>query len=156
MNREYDLRRNSENDAKAQRLIDFANNELANFCGETNKNEEPRLFHAQVRKYERKFNKYRKDIEKQIRFIDCAEDLRDFYIPFAKIPDNLFKLMKQIRWIDYNANVPLVDECSFYQSTWRCEINIRNIVTEYFITLDKYIELIHINLELKDTYLKVA
>lgn len=78
--------------------------------------------------------------------------LDEFCIPFEAISDNLYNLMLIIGWLDHATHQPIPYIEGFYSALVH-ESGERNNRINYYCTLDRYIELLFINLELASHYL---
>lgn len=78
--------------------------------------------------------------------------LDEFCIPFEAINDNLYNLMLIIGWLDSAIYEPMSYLEGFY-SALAHESGKRNNRVNYYCTVDRYIELLFINLELSSHYL---
>lgn len=107
-------------------------------------------------------NKHRKKLAKQNKKypqyanIDSAAYLREFCIPFSYMPDEMFNFMVTIEWIDgdtcqpYNAN-------GFYSSIYHgFGEHSRDLITEWYIDIDRYIELCLCYSRLKEKFTSPA
>ncbi len=78
--------------------------------------------------------------------------LDEFCIPFEAINDNLYNLMLIIGWLDQATHQPIPYIEGFYSALVH-ESGERNNRINYYCTLDRYIELLFINMELASHYL---
>lgn len=72
--------------------------------------------------------------------------LDEFCIPFEAINDNLYNLMLIIGWLDHATHQPISYIEGFYSALVH-KLGERNNWVNYYCTLDRYIELLFINLE---------
>lgn len=78
--------------------------------------------------------------------------LDEFSIPFEAISDNLYNLMLIIGWLDSAIYEPMPYLEGFYSALVH-ESGERNNRVNYYCTVDRYIELLFVNLELSSHYL---
>lgn len=77
-------------------------------------------------------------------------DISDFCIRVAEIPVKHFKLMVAIRWLDIDTEEPISYLKGFYKSVYHGKQGFTKV--EHFITVETYIDLLFIELELTKMY----
>ncbi|MCC2626083.1 MAG: hypothetical protein K0R14_1956 [Burkholderiales bacterium] len=77
-------------------------------------------------------------------------DLSDFCIRISEIPVKYFKLMLTMRWLDFDTEEPISSLIGFYKSVYHGKQGFTKI--EHFITVEAYIDLLFIELELTKMY----
>ena len=137
---------------QAQELINLANDVMAHFSGTT------RLFNyadphhnpkfKEIKKLERKFKKRHKNNR-----VDVSEYLREFSIELVYIPERLHFLMRVMGWLDNDTYAPAPHLNGFYSDTYH-DFMAKDLATKtwYFITVDRYIELLCIDCNLQNRY----
>lgn len=119
--------------------INLANNIIAEFCGgKTAVGYNAPIF-AEIEQMEQKY----------ISNNRCC-DLSDFCIRLSEIPAKHFKLMLIIGWLDHDTEEPLPYLSGFYKSAYHGKQGFTEI--EHFITVDLYINLLFIELEIAQMY----
>lgn len=120
--------------------LNLAKSVIANFCGDKTELglNNPDL--KAIQKMERKYNKSKGSY--------C--DLSDFCIRLSDIPHLHYRLMLAINWLEQVTEVPVKARSGFYKSVYSDKQGIANI--EYFITVDRYIHLLFIELDIKEIY----
>lgn len=99
-------------------------------------------------------NKYYKYCRRNPECFDVAinEELCQFAIPFTHIPDNIFSLMKNINWIEFDSLEPRIHKNLFYASKYHDDETNRKTISEWYIDWDLYYDLLLIDDSLKHTY----
>ena len=122
--------------------LSLAKSFIAEFCGDKPvlKHQHPNL--KAIQKMERKYNKSK----------GCCCDLSDFCIRISEIPKIHYKLMISINWLDQDTAAPT--KVGFYKSAYSYEQGATKV--EHFITVDKYIQLLFIELNIRDLYKEIA
>jgi hypothetical protein len=117
--------------------IDLANNIVSEFCNNLSGYHAPML--DEIREMEQ-------------RYISNSQslDLSDFCIRIAEIPVKHFKLMLAIWWLDFDTEEPISSLDGFYKSVYHGKQGFTK--TEHFITVETYIDLLFIELELTKMY----
>jgi hypothetical protein len=120
--------------------LNLAKSVIANFCGDMTALglNNPDL--KAIQKMERKYNKSNGHY--------C--DLSDFCIRLSDIPDLHYRLMLNIDWLDHITEASIKSQTGFYKSVFSDKPGSTKI--EHFITVDKYIHLLFIELSIKDIY----
>ncbi|MCC2624707.1 MAG: hypothetical protein K0R14_580 [Burkholderiales bacterium] len=117
--------------------LDLANSIIANFCGDKTQvgynNSDLEAIHKIERKYNKSKGRY------------C--DLSDFCIRLSEIPQVHYKLMISINWLN-PTEAP--KKSGFYKSASTDKQGITRL--EHFITIDKYIQLLFIELNIRELY----
>ena len=114
----------------------------------------------------RKLAKHKKELKKankrypQYVGIDCSEYIREFCIPFKYIPNEIMDFMTLIEWVNHDTLIPY-NKHGFYSSTYHSWTKdpeySRCTVTEWFINVSRYIDLLQLYNLLKDKFsVKVA
>lgn len=150
---QYIATREQYHQKQAQKLIDLANDVLAESNGT------PRLFDysdpyfnpmfKRIKKLERKFRKRHKDGIN----IDVGEKLENFSIELQYIPERLHYLMALIGWINTDTYAPNKHQKGFYSNSYH-DSTAKDASTKiwYYITVDRYIDLLFIDSELQYRY----
>ena len=145
--------REERHQKQAQKLIDLANDVLAQSNGTT------RLFDysdpyfnpmfKKIKKFERKFKKRHKDGIN----IDVGEKLEKFSIELRYIPERLHYLMGLIGWLNTDTYAPNAHQEGFYSNSYH-DYTAKDMSTKiwYYITVDRYIDLLFIDNELQYRY----
>jgi len=120
--------------------LNLAKNVIANFCGDITALGRSNPDCKEIQKMERKYTKSKG------RYCD----LSDFCIRLSDISQTHYKLMTTINWLDHITATPAKYQVGFYKSIYSDKQGIARV--EYFITLDKYIQLLFIELNIKDIY----
>jgi hypothetical protein len=81
-------------------------------------------------------------------------DLSDFCIRLTEIPETHYRLMVTINWLEHLSEAPVKEQAGFYQAAISDKPGITKV--EHFITVDKYVQLLFIELGIKDIYKNVA
>lgn len=117
---------------------------IADFCGDITALGHNNPDFKAIQKMEQKYNKSKGR--------HC--DLSDFCIRLSDIPQVHYKLMVTINWLDHITEAPAKGQIGFYKSAYSDKQGITRV--EHFITVDRYIHLLFIELNIKDIYKSVA
>ena len=117
--------------------IDLANNVVSEFCNNVS-------YHAPM------LDEIREMEQKYISSNGRSWDISDFCIRVAEIPTKYFKLMLTMRWLDFDTEEPIPSLNGFYTSVYHGKPGFTKI--EHFVTVETYIDLLFIGLELAKMY----
>jgi hypothetical protein len=120
--------------------LNLAKSVIADFCGDVAALGRKYPDFKAIQKMERKYTKSKG------RYCDIS----NFCIRLSDIPQPHYKLMVTINWLDHITASPAKDQMGFYKSVYSDKQGIARV--EYFITLDKYIQLLFIELNIKEMY----
>ncbi|HLX54430.1 MAG TPA: hypothetical protein VKR58_10835 [Aquella sp.] len=120
--------------------LNLAKSVIADYCGDTAALENKYPDFKAIQKMERKYTKSKG------RYCDIS----NFCIRLSDIPEAQYKLMVTINWLNHITAAPAKNQVGFYKSVYSDKQGIARI--EYFITLDKYIQLLFIELNIKEIY----
>src|SRR6185437_6446923 len=127
-----------------ERKLNLARNVVADFCGNLTALGQNNPDFKEIQKIERKYSKSKG------RYCD----LSDFCIRLSDVPQTHYKLMVTINWLDQISAAPVKNQVGFYKSIYSDKQGMVRV--EYFITVDKYIQLLFIELNIKEIYKNVA
>jgi len=127
-----------------ERKLNLARNVVADFCGNLTALGQNNPDFKEIQKIERKYSKSKG------RYCD----LSDFCIRLSDVPQTHYKLMVTINWLDQITAAPVKNQVGFYKSIYSDKQGMVRV--EYFITVDKYIQLLFIELNIKEIYKNVA
>lgn len=144
--------RNQATDTQANKLLHIANNLLTVF-NETTLDIYSTREYKEVEKRKKKiFKRYKKYSEPEKY---NGEDLQEFCIPFDYIPDEIISFMKTIEWLDCETYTP-INKHGFYSSSFHgfIEQHKRDTIIEWYIDLERYVEVLFIYERLKEQFSK--
>ncbi len=117
--------------------IALANNVVSEFCNNIS-------YHAPM------LDEIREMEQRYISSNSRSCDISDFCIRIAEIPAKYFKLMLTMRWLDLDTEEPIPSLTGFYKSVYHGKQGFAKI--EHFKTVETYIDLLFIELELSKMY----
>ncbi len=127
-----------------KRKLDLAKNIIADFCGDKTALGKCGSDLENIQELELKYNKSKRNF--------C--DLSDFCLRLSDIPHIHYQLMISINWLKSITESPTKKQTGFYKSAFSYEKGATRI--EHFITVDKYIKLLFIELNIKQLYKEAA
>lgn len=122
--------------------IELANSVIAELCGEQTLLGYQHPIFIKIRKMEEKY------IASDGRYCD----LSDFSISLSELPQKHFRLMLVIGWLDHEEEQPKPYIAGFYKSKYPGRRGFTKI--EHFMTIDAYIRLLLIEMEIDEMYVK--
>lgn len=145
--------RDEDNQESSQKLINLANDVLAAF------NNAERLFiydnhyhNPELKRLAKLEKKFRKS---GLTSGDIADHLKEFCIPFEYIPEHLYILMHRIGWLDTDTYAPKPYLTGFYASSYHdYKYDERATKTWHYCTIERYIDLMFIHLDLANIFNK--
>jgi hypothetical protein len=124
--------------------LELAKNIIADFCGDKTASGQHTQDLKEIQELEQRYNKSKG------RYCD----LSDFCLRLSDIPQVHYKLMISINWLNHVSEAPAKNQAGFYKSAYSYEQGATRV--EHFITIDKYIQLLFIELNIKELYKKIA
>jgi hypothetical protein len=119
--------------------IALANEVIENFNGNKKLTTSiPDAMFAKLHKIEKKYQKFK------------VYDLSDFAIGLSELPLKHFKLMQTIGWLDHETEAPQKYLDGFYSEAFCGKCGFTQ--TQHYITVDAYINLLFIELEIMSLY----
>lgn len=149
------MSREQANKQQADNLLRLAN-DLFVIMHETNLNPYDMPEYRKLAKHKNKLNKANKRYPQYIG-IDCSDYLKEFCIPFKYIPNEIMEFMISIEWVNHDTLIPY-NKHGFYSSAYH-SLNkepeyLHCTVTEWFIDVSRYLELLLIYNRLKEQFSK--
>jgi|GEM_PF-1416977 len=124
--------------------LKLAKNIITNFCSDITGLGCNNQSLKEIQKIERRYNKSKG------RYCD----LSDFCIRLSDIPQIHYKLMTTVNWLDCITGTPVKKQTGFYKSAYCDKQGLTQV--EHFITVDRYIQLLFIELNIRDMYKEIA
>ncbi|MCC2624297.1 MAG: hypothetical protein K0R14_170 [Burkholderiales bacterium] len=124
--------------------LKLAQNIIADYCNNKTMPEQYNPALKEMQELEKKYNKSKGR--------NC--DLSDFCIRLSDIPQIHYELMISINWLNDVTEKPVKSQNGFYKSAYSYEQGVTRI--EYFITVNKYIKLLFVELNILGLYNKSA
>lgn len=144
------ISREQANKQKAGELLRLVD-DLFVIINETDLNHYDMPEYRKLAKHKNQLNKANKRYPQYIG-IDCSDYLKEFCIPFKYIPNEIMEFMISIEWVNHDTLIPY-NKHGFYSSryhSWTKDPEyLRCTVTEWFIDVSRYLDLLLIYNRLK-------